>query len=74
MPPYHTNQPIIVKNNGTLPQWISAVCSVATLSIVGYTAATVLDKVNSVDEKIATTVDTVKNPVKSVRNRFGKKK
>ena len=32
---------VVVNNNATLPQWITAGCSVVTLGIVAYTATTV---------------------------------
>lgn len=64
-----TPQPVIVvNNNASVPQWITAGCSVATLGIVAYTAVTVLDKVNQVNE----TVEAVKNPIKTVKSRFRK--
>lgn len=67
---HHQNpQPVIVvNNNASVPQWITAGCSVATLGIVAYTAMSVLDKVNQVNE----TVEAVKNPVKTIKSRFRK--
>lgn len=59
---------VVVNNNATLPQWITAGCSVVTLGIVAYTATTVLEKANQVNN----TVEAVKNPVKTLKSRFRK--
>lgn len=69
----NTNTPGVIiintKSGSGAAQWITAACSVATLAVVGVAAKEVLEQA----DKLGEVTEAVKNPMKAIRGRFGKK-
>lgn len=69
----NTNTPGVViihtKSGSGAAQWISAACSVATLTIAGFAAKELLEQAGKLND----VAKAVKSPMKALRGRFGKK-
>lgn len=69
----NTNTPglviIHVKGGSGAANWITALCSVATLATAGFAAKELLEKAGKLQE----VTENVKHPMKALRGRFGKK-